>query len=33
MDVEQAGQEVRELWRRWLLPGITLLVFAGVAFL
>jgi phosphatidylglycerol lysyltransferase len=28
----QAGQDIRELWRRWLLPGVSLLVFVGVAF-
>jgi len=27
----QATQRLRELWRRWLLPGITLLIFATVA--
>ena len=28
MDKAQTGQDLRELWRRWLLPGITLLIFA-----
>ena len=28
MDKAQTGQGLRELWRRWLLPGITLLIFA-----
>jgi len=28
MDQAQTGQDLRELWRRWLLPGITLLIFA-----
>ena len=32
MDKARAGQDSRELWRRWLLPGLSLLVFAGVAF-
>ena len=32
MDAAHARQEVRELWRRWLLPGVSLLVFIGVAF-
>jgi uncharacterized membrane protein YbhN (UPF0104 family) len=27
----QAAQRLRELWRRWLLPGVTLLIFAIVA--
>jgi phosphatidylglycerol lysyltransferase len=31
MDQARAGQNLRELWRRWLLPGVSLLVFAGVA--
>jgi phosphatidylglycerol lysyltransferase len=31
MDAATAEQGVREIWRRWLLPGATLLVFAGVA--
>jgi phosphatidylglycerol lysyltransferase len=31
MEPGQASQDIRELWRRWLLPGVTLLVFAGVA--
>jgi phosphatidylglycerol lysyltransferase len=32
MDAAHAKQEIREVWRRWLLPGVTLLVFVGVAF-
>jgi phosphatidylglycerol lysyltransferase len=32
MDAAHAQEEVREIWRRWLLPGISLLVFVGVAF-
>src|SRR5580658_3964398 len=32
MDTAQTGQDLRELWRRWLLPGITLLIFALVCF-
>ena len=32
MDKARAGQDSREHWRRWLLPGLSLLVFAGVAF-
>jgi len=32
MDKAPAGPEFQELWRRWLLPLVTLLVFAGVAF-
>jgi phosphatidylglycerol lysyltransferase len=32
MDTSHAQQGMRELWRRWLLPGVSLLVFAGVAF-
>jgi phosphatidylglycerol lysyltransferase len=32
MDKARAGREMRELWRHWLLPGVSLLVFAGVAF-
>src|SRR6202166_4262920 len=32
MDKARAGQDSREIWRRWLLPGLSLLVFAGVAF-
>jgi phosphatidylglycerol lysyltransferase len=31
MDKAQTSQDLRELWRRWLLPGITLLIFALVA--
>src|ERR1039457_4613017 len=31
MDNGRGGQQLRELWRRWLLPGVSLLVFAGVA--
>ena len=31
MDRAQAGQDLRELWRRWLLPAVTLLIFALVA--
>src|SRR5580698_11567288 len=31
MDKGRARQDWRELWRRWLLPGLSLLVFAGVA--
>jgi phosphatidylglycerol lysyltransferase len=31
MDAAQAQEEVKEIWRRWLLPGVTLLVFVGVA--
>jgi phosphatidylglycerol lysyltransferase len=34
MDQAQTGQELRELrelWWRWLLPGVSLLIFAGVA--
>jgi phosphatidylglycerol lysyltransferase len=31
MDKAQSGRDWRELWRRWLLPGLSLLVFAGVA--
>jgi phosphatidylglycerol lysyltransferase len=32
MDKARAQSDVGELWRRWLLPGVSLLVFAGVAF-
>jgi phosphatidylglycerol lysyltransferase len=32
MDKAPAAGEFQELWRRWLLPVVTLLVFAGVAF-
>src|SRR5580658_2910516 len=32
MDTAQAEQEVREIWRRWLLPGVSLLVFMAVAY-
>src|ERR1700686_3077852 len=32
MDKARAGQDFPELWRRWLMPGLSLLVFAGVAF-
>jgi phosphatidylglycerol lysyltransferase len=32
MDTAQTGQDLRELWRRWLLPGVTLLIFALVCF-
>src|ERR1700687_4283676 len=32
MDEARSGQDLPELWRRWLLPGLSLLVFAGVAF-
>jgi phosphatidylglycerol lysyltransferase len=32
MDTAQSGQEIKELWRRWLLPGVTLLIFGAVAF-
>jgi phosphatidylglycerol lysyltransferase len=28
----RAGEDFPELWRRWLMPGVSLLVFAGVAF-
>ena len=31
MDQGKTGQDLRELWWRWLLPGVSLLVFAGVA--
>jgi phosphatidylglycerol lysyltransferase len=31
MDKAQTGQDLRELWRRWLLPAVTLLIFALVA--
>jgi phosphatidylglycerol lysyltransferase len=31
VDTTQAEQEVKEIWRRWLMPGLTLLVFACVA--
>ncbi|HEY6452960.1 MAG TPA: bifunctional lysylphosphatidylglycerol flippase/synthetase MprF [Steroidobacteraceae bacterium] len=30
MDTAQTGRDVRELWRRWLLPGFTLLIFTLV---
>ncbi|HEY1724479.1 MAG TPA: bifunctional lysylphosphatidylglycerol flippase/synthetase MprF [Steroidobacteraceae bacterium] len=32
MDKARSEQDLRELWRRWLLPGVSLLIFAGVAF-
>src|ERR1700683_4634530 len=32
MNQARSGEEMRELWRRWLLPGLSLLVFAGVAY-
>lgn len=32
MDKARAGEDFPELWRRWLMPGVSLLVFAGVAF-
>jgi len=32
MEQAPAGEDLRELWRRWLLPGLSLLVFTGVAF-
>jgi len=32
MDKAPAGREFQELWRRWLVPVVTLLVFTGVAF-
>jgi phosphatidylglycerol lysyltransferase len=32
MDPARSKQDLRELWRRWLLPGVSLLIFAGVAF-
>lgn len=32
MDSAQAQQEVKEIWRRWLLPGVSLLIFVGVAY-
>ena len=32
MDQAPAGEDLRELWRRWLLPGLSLVVFIGVAF-
>jgi len=32
MDSAQTGQDLRELWRRWLLPGLTLLIFVLVGF-
>jgi phosphatidylglycerol lysyltransferase len=32
MQQAPAGEDLRELWRRWLLPGLSLLVFIGVAF-
>jgi phosphatidylglycerol lysyltransferase len=28
----RAGEDFPELWRRWLMPGVSLLVFVGVAF-
>jgi phosphatidylglycerol lysyltransferase len=31
MNKAQTGQELKELWRRWLMPGVTLLIFALVA--
>ncbi len=31
MDQARTGQDLRELWWRWLLPGVSLLIFAGVA--
>src|SRR5580698_5009528 len=32
MNQAPAGEDLRELWRRWLLPGLSLVVFIGVAF-
>src|SRR5580704_19374636 len=32
MDAAQTGQDLRELWRRWLLPGVTLVIFVLVGF-
>jgi phosphatidylglycerol lysyltransferase len=32
MDQLPTGEDLREWWRRWLLPGLSLLVFTGVAF-
>jgi phosphatidylglycerol lysyltransferase len=32
MQQAPTGEDLRELWRRWLLPGLSLLVFIGVAF-
>ncbi len=32
MDTARTGQDLRELWRRWLLPGVTLLIFVLVCF-
>jgi phosphatidylglycerol lysyltransferase len=32
MDQLPRGEDLREWWRRWLLPGLSLLVFTGVAF-
>jgi phosphatidylglycerol lysyltransferase len=32
VDTAHAEQEVKEIWRRWLLPGVSLLIFIGVAF-
>ena len=32
MTKARAGEDFPELWRRWLMPGVSLLVFAGVAF-
>jgi phosphatidylglycerol lysyltransferase len=32
MSSATTGQDLRELWRRWLLPGITLLIFVLVGF-
>jgi uncharacterized membrane protein YbhN (UPF0104 family) len=32
MDQLPTAEDLREWWRRWLLPGLSLLVFTGVAF-
>ena len=32
MNQPRTGEDLREFWRRWLLPGLSLLVFAGVAY-
>jgi phosphatidylglycerol lysyltransferase len=32
MNAAQTGQDLRELWRRWLLPGVTLVIFVLVGF-
>jgi phosphatidylglycerol lysyltransferase len=32
MDQLPTGEDLREWWRRWLLPGLSLVVFTGVAF-